>query len=124
MKQNITDDNQQVADPFLDAVRNELDRSCDALDGQTLSRLNAMRHAALEQKPGKRFTLLFPFGGLVSACVLVLTVSLLYRPGLLQDERPVISPLEDLEILSDSESLDFFEDYEFYQWLAENGASV
>jgi len=124
MKQDITGDNQHAADPFLEAVRSELDHSCDALDGQTLSRLNAMRHAALAQKPGKRHTLLFPFGGLVSACVLVLTVSLLYQPGLLQDERPVISPLEDLEILSASESLDFFEDYEFYQWLAENGAAV
>jgi hypothetical protein len=28
--------------------------------------------------------------------------------------------LEDIEILTSNESLDLYEDYEFYQWLAEN----
>lgn len=107
-------------------VRQRLDRSCDALDGYTLSRLNSIRHAALEQrqKRGQR-TLLLPFGGLATACVLVLSVSLFTGGSAPETEVPTpASPLEDLEILTSSDSFDLFEDYEFYQWLAENDSAV
>lgn len=115
---------------FLDQVRQELDRSCDRLDGQTLSRLNSIRHAAVEHgKNRQRFpgrAILAPFGGLVTACVLVVVVSLFYQqpepPGqALPDNRTAI---EDLDILTSAESLEFFENLEFYQWLEENEASV
>lgn len=115
---------QDPRDAFMEQVRRELDQSCNALDGHTLSRLNTMRHAALEHKLRKPRAFLLPFGGLVSACVLVLTVSLLDHSGQFTDNAPVNTPLEDLEILTSSESLDFFENYEFYQWLAEDKTSV
>lgn len=118
----------QANNAFLANVRDELDKSCDRLDGHTQSRLNSIRHAALEhgQKTGGN-SLLAPFGGLVTACVLVLVVSLMF-PG--QPQTPVPSnpgtttPLEDLDILSNAESLEFFENLEFYQWLEENEVSV
>lgn len=115
-------------DAFLENIREELDRSCESLDGHTQSRLNSIRHAAIEQgqkSPGR--ALLAPFGGFVTACVLVLLVTV-YYPGqteLSSPETPgTVSPIEDLDILTSNESLDFFENLEFYQWLEENESSV
>ena len=107
-------------DPFLSAVCRELDHGCDGLDGYTLSRLNRIRHTALEHKRSPmQFWL--PTGGVVTACMLVLAVSL----NGMQTESALEAPaLEDLEILTSTENLEFFEDYEFYQWLAENESSV
>ena len=104
---------------FVAGIRRQLDRSCDALDGQTLSRLNRIRHAALERKQARASRLLLPFGGFVTACVLVLSVTL-FAPGTAPDPDAVASPLEDIEILTTSDSLELYEDYEFYQWLEEN----
>jgi hypothetical protein len=109
------------ADPFLIAVRRELDHGCDALDGYTLSRLNRMRHTAMEHKQSTMRSIWLPAGGFVTACMMVLAVSL--NPGQ-SDPVPVTPALEDLEILTSSENLELFEDYEFYQWLAENETSV
>jgi len=113
---------------FLDRATDALDKSCDSMDGQTLSRLNRIRHAAIEhgqQSQGRTF--LSPFGGLITACVLVLVVSVFY-PG--QPDVPVpVSPdngmaIEDLDIFTSTESLEFFENLEFYQWLEENESLV
>ena len=106
---------------FLQRVKQEMDRSCAALDGATQSRLNSMRHAVLAQGQRKglrlfsmRKPLLLPFGGLVTACVLVMAV-VLQAPTL-----PDAAPVEDLDLLTATEELDFYEEYEFYQWLATN----
>lgn len=115
---------------LLSQVRLELDRSCAALDGHTVSRLNAMRHTVLEQKLRKRKPLLLPFGGLVTACVLVLTFTLFPGSGLVPESSTATNstatdaPLEDIEILTSEENLEFYEDYEFYQWLAANESSI
>ncbi|MDG2175553.1 MAG: hypothetical protein P8M72_05425 [Gammaproteobacteria bacterium] len=113
---------------FLNNISEELDRSCDGLDGHTQSRLNSIRHSALEhgrKSPGR--TLLAPFGGLVTACVLVLVVGMLYQGQPQTPSQAVpdsISPMEDLDILTSAESLELFENLEFYQWLEENEISV
>jgi hypothetical protein len=106
---------------FLSQVRKDLDHSCAALDGHTLSRLNRIRHAALERKAVRRRSpLLLPFGGLVTAAVLVVSVMMF-------NDKPQVSPeglptaaeqLEDMDLLSSSEGLDFYDELEFYQWLA------
>jgi hypothetical protein len=127
MSKDAHRDMRQDDQAFLDKARSELDRSCDCLEGHTQSRLNSIRHAAIEhrrQHPGR--ALLAPFGGLVTACVLVLVVSLFFQgtetPALsIPDNRGVI---EDLDIFTSTESLEFFENLEFYQWLEENEVSV
>jgi hypothetical protein len=108
------------SDPLVNAIRKELDRSCDALDGYTLSRLHRMRSAALARPQSRWKSLLLPFGGLVTACALVLVVNLSLRTTGLPTEGAGEAALEDIEILTANESLDLYEDYEFYQWLAEN----
>jgi hypothetical protein len=105
---------------LVDNIRQRMDQSVNALDGQTLSRLNRIRHAALERKQARPSRMLLPFGGFVTACVLVLSV-MTFMPG---ETEAVASPMEDLDILTSSDSLDLYEDYEFYRWLAENDAQV
>jgi hypothetical protein len=105
---------------LLQRVRRDMDRSCAALDGATQSRLNAMRHAALAQgqRKGLRLPQWLPVGGLMTACILVLAVML--QPAVVRGPAslPETAPVEDLDLLTASEDLDFYEEYEFYQWLA------
>lgn len=111
---------------LVTGIRQQLDQSCKALDGHTLSRLNRIRHTALEHKAARKSrALLLPFGGFVTACVLVLSVTL-FRPGAVPESAVPAgaSALEDIEILTSADSFDLYEDYEFYQWLAENDSSV
>ncbi len=107
---------------FLADVKQHLDQSCDALDARTLSRLNSIRHTALEHKQKRLSPLWLSFGGMVTATFLVFSLNLtsLQFPGSATDTAPI----EDIEILTTTESLDFYEEYEFYQWLAENDSSV
>lgn len=107
-------------DPLVNAIRRDLDRSCDALDGYTLSRLHRMRSNALAQPQSRWKSLLLPFSGLVTACALVLVVSVSLQTGGLPTENTGEAALEDIELLTSAESLDMYENYEFYQWLAEN----
>ena len=108
---------------FLEQARTVLDRGCDGLDGYTRSRLNVIRHEALARVSGKSgFARWMPATGIATACT-VLVVLVLF-PGL-QGENEVTEPLtgdtlQNLDLLTAEEGLEFFEDYEFYQWLAEN----
>ncbi|MES2606151.1 MAG: hypothetical protein V4603_14545 [Pseudomonadota bacterium] len=104
-------------DALLASIRQELDRSCSALDGQTLSRLHRIRSAAIERRPSRLQAMLLPFSGLVTACALVVAVSLNWNGGL--QSEPAADSLEDIEILAANEALDFYAEYEFYQWLAQ-----
>ena len=108
---------------LVNGIRQRMDQSCNALDGQTLSRLNRIRHAALERKQARAARILLPFGGFVTACLLVVSV-MMFGPGRAPQTEAVPSAMEDLDILTSSDSLDLYEDYEFYQWLAENDAQV
>ena len=117
--ENLTDEN------FLAGVKQQLDRSCDALDARTVSRLNSFRHTALERKQKRLSPLWLSFGGMVTATFLVFSLNLtsLQFPGSGRSATST-APIEDIEILTTTESLDFYEEYEFYQWLAENGSSI
>ena len=44
---------------FLDKAADALDKSCDSMDGQTLSRLNRIRHARLNMDNNHRAELFF-----------------------------------------------------------------
>ncbi|MDT8398967.1 MAG: hypothetical protein RQ899_10175 [Pseudomonadales bacterium] len=119
-------ENAKAEQGFLNAVQQELDRSCEALDGHTRSRLNHIRHAALERKGRSSRALLMPFSGIVSATV-VLTMMVVFsqnHPALPGVDPTLASPLEDIEILISADSLELYEDFEFYQWLAENDAAA
>jgi len=109
------------ADRLLKISKSTLDRAEDGLDVATLRDLRRVRREALlASKPAaseKRPAWLLPMGGLAAAAtVAVLTVSLWLAP-LENDPAAQLPPLEDLALLGDVESLEFYEELDFYLWL-------
>jgi anti-sigma-K factor RskA len=99
---------------LVHSIRTELERSCAALDGETLSRLHRMRSEALAVRKSNWQGWWLPFA---TAAVLVLALSLLWPISQVPAEAPDLL-LEDIEVLVAEEELEFYADYEFYQWLA------
>ena len=111
------DDQQNTAD-FLHKLSDILDQSVEEMDASTKARLRDARREAVAASEEKSYAAwLMPVGSLAAAAtVAVLTVSLWMTPP---DEgvNAQLSPLEDFALLSDSESLEFYQDLDFYLWL-------
>ena len=107
---------------FERRVKAMLDQGTEDLDAHVMSRLNRAHHAALETlevgRPG--YVRWVPAAAVATATFL----AVLLWTG---EERPTEFPetlatvLEDLELFSDEEELEFYEDLEFYAWLDESG---
>ncbi|NMC75317.1 MAG: hypothetical protein GYA56_13315 [Geobacteraceae bacterium] len=104
---------------FAERMRELLDESVGRPDEQTRMRLRSIRLTALEAaEQGVPWYLRFPrwitAGGLATATVLVLAVSLWMGRG-----RPAlpVTQVEDLDILTNSEQLELYKDLDFYRWL-------
>ena len=95
-----------------------LEESVARLDGRTRSRLTQARHAALAQleHPARHWWRSYVPAG-AAAAVAVLAVVMWPNPA----DRPLASPVEDMELLADSDAPDFVDDgddLEFYEWAA------
>jgi hypothetical protein len=101
---------------FIAQVKQQLDSSCAALDGATLSRLHSMRSTAVAAKRSDRSWYWWSLSGLATACAFLVMVSVLQQEPV--QSVTEVAVLEDLDLLTDSEEIDLYEDYEFYQWLA------
>lgn len=103
-------------DQFLRQVKSTLDQSVDNLDDATLRALRSARHEALAASK-KRPAWLMPVGGLaMAATVAAFSVSMwLAQPQ--SGANTSLPPLEDMALLGDAESLEFYEDLDFYLWL-------
>ena len=127
---------------FLSEIKEHLDQSVDNLDGATRSRLNRMRHLALEQRQPKanRFRNWLWAGG---AALPALALGILIYFGLPNQQGSDVQPpqvashveqppqvtvaaihnlpedldLDDLEILLDDDDLDMLTDLEFLTWV-------
>jgi len=111
--------NQQPSETdFLKTVRATLDHSATELDERTVTRLEVMRRKALAQcrQPAPR-RLAFAGGLLATATSVILLVSVwVFHKN---PEAPSPSYIEDIGLLSAREDIDFFEELDFYQWLAD-----
>jgi len=108
-------------DRLLKISKSTLDQAANELDDATLRDLRRVRREALlagkSSVSEKRPAWLLPVGGLATAAtVAVLTVSLWLTPPE-ADPAAQFPPLEDLALLGDVESLEFYEDLDFYLWL-------
>jgi hypothetical protein len=112
---NEPNDN-EVNEEFAAQAKGLFDDSVERLDAAALSRLNKGRHAAIEQLQGGRPATLWgrwvPATGV--AAVALVTVMVMRGPEV--DDMPAES-VTDFEILLEGESLEMFEDLEFYSWL-------
>ena len=128
-------DEDRRREAMIDTWRRALDQRLEALDGETRRRLarirrqvleRAEREGALEQKGKKAGSPTVPassqrrwaeWGGLAAVAASALLVVAL---GWQENVPPLEPPLvEDLELLSTKEEIDFFEELDFYLWLVE-----
>jgi hypothetical protein len=113
---------------WAESVRRELDEHAEALDAATRSRLNRARQSALMRTEAARprwpgsarpLRVWLPAG---AAAALALAVAL--HPTMLERgrrrTRAAAAAVEDLELIQQSESLELYEDQEFYAWLDES----
>lgn len=103
---------------FADRAKQLFDGSVEELDAATLSRLNQGRHAALEElqrsRPAAVWVRWLPATGVAAAALV--TVMVMRGPdGIDIPVEPDVAA--DFEILLEGESLEMFEELEFYSWL-------
>ena len=109
-----TDNNED----FAKQAKAAFDDSVERLDAAALSRLNQSRHAALEQLENSRGKAEWyrwaPAGGIAAAALV--TVIVMRGPEL---ETVPAEAVTDFDILLEGESLEMYEDLEFYSWIDE-----
>lgn len=104
--------NKRDDEVLLRQLNEQLDDSVDALDANTLSRLNQARHRALDEKLSGT-AVRHHAGWLTAALATVfLAVSIVYLSDLPH------SALDDSATIASHEDLELIDDLEFVSWLA------
>jgi hypothetical protein len=108
---------------FLEKVKDLLDESMENLDRETGRRLEDIRTRALRATQEKHSGFFIPLrwimvGGVATATMAALALFfwLSTTPGNLP-----VRQVEDLEIITSQERIDFFQNLDFYRWLATKG---
>lgn len=118
----MTDPNETSDDEKLARRSRQLfEHSVATLDASTRSKLTRARQAALDElnpQRSRRRWLWMPLAG-TAAAALVAAV-MLRAPE--RAVEPAGTVLEDLEIVSDQDSLELLEDVEFYAWMSDVAA--
>ncbi|MDH3439313.1 MAG: DUF3619 family protein [Gammaproteobacteria bacterium] len=104
-------------DAFAKKAKQQFDESVDRLDGETQSRLNRARHAALaELRPSRPAWVQWaPAAGVAAAAVLAVV---LWTGNPVVEDLSAPAVASDMEILLTEDSLEMLEDLEFYSWIA------
>ena len=113
--------NQDNEDKLTRNIKQTLDDSVDSLDGNTLSTIRQIRAQAIDKAIDKAVTQqsnwsVIMTGALATACVMVFAVMILLKSPMSNHAVP----LDDLDLISSSESLELYEDLEFYEWLEDD----
>lgn len=101
---------------FLDSVRALLDQSTVDLQPDVVACLRQTRREALAAR-SRRLPLLVWAGGLATAAVAILAM-VIWWPVASGPRHHEVS-LDDMELLTSGESLDVYDDLDFYRWLAD-----
>ncbi|MBF8269098.1 MAG: hypothetical protein HW386_807 [Gammaproteobacteria bacterium] len=99
---------------WLEPVRAELQQSVDTIDAATRARLAHIRQQALTRAPSSRLPrYAFPVVAVLATACLVIAITLNLR----QPQPAQYEMIDDLDLITTSESLELIEDLEFYEWL-------
>jgi hypothetical protein len=104
-------------DDFEQRAQTLLQASADQLDGATRSRLTQARHAALDaikQRQRTRWFWLMPATGAAAAAIVA--VLLVSEPKQVESDATV-ALVDEMDIVTAEDSLEFYRDVEFYSWL-------
>lgn len=103
-------------DAFVDRAKQHFDESVANLDGETRSRLNRGRQAALAEiaTGGRAWLDWAPAAGVAAAAVIAVVVWTGSPPT---DQLTPSSASTDIEILLTEDSFEMLEDLEFYSWI-------
>ena len=103
-------------DAFAGSAKALFDESVERLDGETRSRLNRSRHAALAEleRGGPAWAKWVPATGVAAAAVMALPIC---TGGPQTDDLGPPAVASDMEILLTEDSLEMLEDLEFYSWI-------
>jgi hypothetical protein len=103
--------------PWIDDARALLDESAQALDGASLSRLNRARQAALAQRrQRRRVSWWLPVAGVACSAALLLAVTV-WAPHRAPGAAPAQHATASLSGDAEDESIEFYQNLEFYAWL-------
>ena len=120
MHKNISDDNESNQ-ALVEKVCENLDASLQRMDAETQHKLIAAREKALTQR-ASLFTFNWPKAALAAACSVALAILVITTQfstqSLLQGEG-----VEVLELTAAQDTLELYEELEFYTWLAEEDAA-
>src|SRR5262245_24117696 len=122
-EQTPRDSEQHALAKLEERASSLLQDSAERLDGRTRSRLTQARNAALDAANQNQTVRWLPLG--VAAAAAALTVTLLLNSGRQTvdpevnpiDAQIALSPVEEIEIVTAEDSLEFYRDVEFYAWL-------
>jgi hypothetical protein len=124
---------EHLQDEFERRTAALLEASAEELSGHVRSRLTQARHKALAQLSGARVVPLWQRWAPAGAAASVVLLALLFTGGHLGAPTPVTvasvaSPIDDLELLADSDAFDLTQDqqpasgpaadFDFYEWAA------
>lgn len=100
---------------FTNNIRQVLDNSTEELDVDISRRLRLARYRALENYEEKH-SYWKPAGGFALASMLLVAIGVWQFSGN-EKGNGMAHAMEDLELIASSDSLQLYEDLEFYQWL-------
>ncbi len=104
---------------FLNNIRQALDNRTDQLDADISRQLRLARSRALESYQEKH-SYWKPAGGFALATMLLAAIGVWQFGGQesgIERGNAMAQAMEDLELIATSDSLQLYEDLEFYQWL-------
>lgn len=114
---------------LLSAAKSTLENNIDQIDEQVQARLAAARREAIDACSTKQSVTakfsnwILPVGGLAMVGAALLVAVTLWTMPIEQKLEPV-AVLEDINLLTGSEDIDFYQELEFYEWLAVNEQAV
>ena len=100
---------------MLEKIKAALDESSEQLDQDTVRALRQARQNALEQLNKSRWNWQPMTGLAVAASVTIFAVGVVM---LQTNQNDMMPNHEDMPLLSAGDDLEFYENLEFYQWLA------
>lgn len=115
---NRRDDVENDNDPLVHRARELFDESVQGLDGQTRSRLNRARHAALKEVTGGRgFQALSPWVPAAGVAAAAVFAVVLWNGRIQMEDLAPVAEATDFEILMDDNSIEMLQELEFYSWI-------